>query len=353
MSDTTITRRMMWQGLAAATIALGATTGSALAFGPQGHEVVGAIADQMLRPPAAAKVKALLGSKLPLRSAATWADCAKNVEPVAGQPGQLQYVADPQYHASCGQFETAPGQARLVDYVQRNWAQCSTAPRTQACHKKYHFADVAIQQDRYDRALAGTSDHDIVSAMNAAIAVLQGKKPAGPVSIRDRKEALLLLAHLAGDIHQPLHVGSVYLDHANHPVDPGPAGQPVDHAMDTVGGNAIKDGSSNLHAEWDAVRRSLNPLALPAPLLAAAQAVAPTPGDVKDWPAQWATGTLRSARSAFDGLAFDHTGASKPADWVVKIADRSAYAARRTALQEQQLALAGARLAQLLNTIWP
>jgi hypothetical protein len=74
----------MWQGLVAATIALGTTTGSALAFGPQGHEVVGAIADQLLRPPATAKFKALLGSQMPLRSAATWADCAKNVDPVAG-----------------------------------------------------------------------------------------------------------------------------------------------------------------------------------------------------------------------------------------------------------------------------
>ncbi|MEY4751339.1 MAG: hypothetical protein RIQ60_3553 [Pseudomonadota bacterium] len=189
--------------------------------------------------------------------------------------------------------------------------------------------------------------------MNAAIAVLQGKKPAGPISICDRREALLLLAHLAGDIHQPLHVGSVYLDHANHPVDPGPAGRPVDRTMDTVGGNAIEDGSSNLHAEWDAIHRSINPQALPAALLTAARAVAPTPGDVKDWPAQWATGTLHSARSAFDGLTYDHTGASKPAAWVVKIADRNAYAARRASLQEQQLALAGARLAQLLNTIWP
>jgi hypothetical protein len=37
----------------------------------------------------------------------------------------------------------------------------------------------------------------------------------------------------------------------------------------------------------------------------------------------------------------------------VKIADRPAYAAQRRSVQEQQLSRAGARLAQLLNAIWP
>jgi hypothetical protein len=50
--------------------------------------------------------------------------------------------------------------------------------------------------------------------------------------------------------------------------------------------------------------------------LVAAKAVAPTPDDVKDWPATWASATLLAARSAFDGLSFDHAGAGKPADWV-------------------------------------
>jgi hypothetical protein len=62
-------------------------------------------------------------------------------------------------------------------------------------------------------------------------------------------------AHLVGEVHQPLHVGSVYMDHANHPVDPGLAGQPLDKTTGTVGGDAIEDGHSNLHADWDEIRR--------------------------------------------------------------------------------------------------
>jgi hypothetical protein len=288
---------------------------------------------------------------MPLRTAATWADCVKDVVPVAGQG--LRYKADPTYHAACGAFETASGIARMQDYVQRNWKTCSSNPHVTACHKKYHFADVAIQQNGYDRSHAGTSDHDIVSALTAVIAVLQDQPAAAPFAIKDKKEALLLLAHLMGDIHQPLHVGSVYLDSQSQPFDPGPAGTPIDKATDTVGGNDIEDRSTNLHAEWDDVSTSLNPLAPAAPLLADAKAVKPTGGDLKGWPAAWASETVLVARGAFEGLRYGKAGALKAGDWVVQVADRPAYAAQRRSVQAQQITRAGARLAQLLNAIWP
>ena len=141
------------------------------AFGSRGHQAVGALADPMLGARAQAQVKANLG--MTLRGASTWADCVKDVVPVAGVG--LRYKADPKYHGACGAFETPAGIARMQSYVQRNWKTCSTQPRVTACHKKYHYADVAVQQGRYDRALAGTSGHDIVSAITAAVAVLQGQ----------------------------------------------------------------------------------------------------------------------------------------------------------------------------------
>ncbi len=322
---------------------------SVWAFGSRGHQVAGAIADKMLNAHAAAEVKKNLG--MPLRAASTWADCVKDVMPVAGVG--LRYRADPKYHAACASFETAAGIARMQSYVQRNWKTCSTDPKVSACHKKYHFADVAIQQSGYDRAYAGTSDHDIVSAINAAVAVLHGQTTPAPFSIRDKKEALLLLAHLVGDLHQPLHVGSVYLDSQNQAIDPGTAGTPIAKSTDTLGGNAIEDGSTNLHAEWDDVSTALNPLALAPPLLAEARAVPATAGDFNAWPTAWATETVLAARNAYKGLSYTHQGALKAGDWVVKMADRPAYAAQRRALQEQQVTRAGARLAQLLNAIWP
>ena len=271
--------------------------GGAWAFGPTGHEVTGAIADGLLTPAAAAQVKALIG--MPLRTAATWADCAKDVSPVAGKG--FVYQPDPRYSASCKAFQTPAGIARMQDYVKRNWNACDPAAHVSACHKLYHFADVAIEHDHYDRSYAGTSDHDVVSAIGAAVLVLQGKPAPAPISLKDRQDALLLLAHLVGDVHQPLHVGSVYLDAQNHLVDPGAAGHPVDKKTDTHGGNAIEDKSNNLHAEWDEVDRKLDPLKLTPELLAAARAVPASAGDPAGWPSAWPRSTTSSASSTCPG----------------------------------------------------
>ena len=90
--------------------------------------------------------------------------------------------------------------------------------------------------------MAGTSDHDIVSATLAAMAVLQGQKSPPPIVLARTREALLLLTHLLGDMHQPLHVGAIYLDANNQPVDPGASGLAVDPKIETRGGNQLEDG---------------------------------------------------------------------------------------------------------------
>jgi hypothetical protein len=51
-------------------------------------------------------------------------------------------------------------------------------------------------------------------------------------------------------------------------------------------------------------------------------------------------------------LTFTRIGAARPGNWVAVVTDRPAHEARRAALQERQLTLAGARLAQLLNSVW-
>ena len=320
---------------------------AALAFGAPGHEFSGALADQLLNPHAARQVQHVLGMKL--AAAATWADCVKDVAP--GRAG-FRYVPDARFHRSCERFETQHGMARMTDYVRRNWNVCSTGRETVACHKAYHFSDVAIQHDRYDRAFTGTNDHDVVSALNAAIAVLRGRPAAPPFSIRDRKEALLLLAHLVGDVHQPLHVGTVYLDARGVPVDPDAGASPSNPNTATRGGNLIGDGATNLHALWDATPRPIHPLGIDGASLAEARRVAPNPLALSAWPAAWATETLLVSRDAFEGLSF-HPDAAKPGHWTVEYADRAAYIERKEAIQAQQLTRAGARLAQVLNALWP
>ena len=49
----------------------------ALAWGPEGHQVVGSIADQLLNDHAKQQVAKILGTEL--RVASTWPDCARSV----------------------------------------------------------------------------------------------------------------------------------------------------------------------------------------------------------------------------------------------------------------------------------
>ncbi|MBC7484191.1 MAG: S1/P1 nuclease [Rhizobacter sp.] len=330
-----------------AVLAILPKAAAALAFGAPGHEFSGALADQLLNPHAARQVQHVLGMKL--AAAATWADCVKDVAP---GPAGFRYVPDARFHRACERFETQHGMARMTDYVSRNWNVCSTGRETVACHKAYHFSDVAIQHDRYDRAFTGTNDHDVVSALNAAIAVLRGRPATPPFSFRDRKEALLLLAHLMGDVHQPLHVGTVYLDARGVPVDPDAGASPSNPNTATRGGNLIGDGATNLHALWDATPPHIHPTGIDGASLAEARRVAPNPLALSAWPAAWATETLLVSRDAFEGLSF-HPDAAKPGHWTVEYADRAAYIERKEAIQAQQLTRAGVRLAQVLNALWP
>lgn len=318
---------------------------SVYAWGPRGHAYSGAIADELLTARARARVEQILG--MPLRTAATWADCVKDVR---NSGGQFEYLPDPKYHAACAAFETAEGKAEMVDYVRRNWNNCSAAAETKDCHKRYHYADVAVQHDRYDRQYVGTSNHDIVSAVNAAIAVLQGNPPPAPFDIKNQKEALFLLAHLIGDLHQPLHVGAIYLDEHDQPVDPDQPPRAHDPAIDTRGGNAIEVGSSNLHADWDNVPASLRPDTVGSAVIERARSLAKPRGPMDGWAQAWASQTVQQARQAYSGMSYAHTGTA--GKWVAHFDDRRTYGRMKRDMQMAQLEKAGARLANVLNEVF-
>jgi hypothetical protein len=321
------------------------TNGTALAWGPEGHQLIGSIADQLLNDHA----KTMVGNIIPgftLRAVSTWPDCARSV--MQQSDGTFQYVVDPRYEPPCTPFAPTDERARLVSYVMRNWSNCSYEDKPTNCHKAFHFADVAIQHDTYDRADVGTSDHDVVSAINAAVAVLQNKAAPLPFSIKDQKEALLMLPHFVGDLHQPLHVGAIYLDAAGREVNPDVGA--FDKNSETAGGNFINEGGNrNLHADWDAIPKKYGTTASQA-LVAKAKAVPHTGGSLDGWPAMWASDTVVAAHKAFIGLEFTGTGAHK---WSVQFDDHKTYLKNENELKEEQLVKAGARLAELLNAIWP
>ena len=214
----------------------------ALAWDYPGHRIVGAIADGVLtryHPKPQKAVAKLLTTKdaagneitRTLSQAAVFPDCAK-----------------PHGEQWCGRAPSGEEKA----YVMRN-------PH----HSTYHYTDVPVQQTKYVRFSPGTEETDVVQMINYIIAQFRGKNPSmHDVNLTD-SEALWLLVHLVGDIHQPLHVGAVYYDKdtCTQPVDPNlvPGGMP--NVVQTTGGNDIALETSeplpalaaadNLHIFWD------------------------------------------------------------------------------------------------------
>ncbi|SRR6266478_3566945 len=347
-------------GLAGLLFLMHAT--GAWAWGYQGHRVVGSIADQLLRPNAAAQVQQILNAgdshDLDLRKSGPWPDCVKSV--VRHPNDTFEYVVNPEHYdfeVPCRPFKSEAERARMVDYASRNWSNCLYQPDgpdepPSGCHNTFHFEDVAIQRNNFDRGFQGTNDHDLVAAIVAAIAVLQDKPvpPPFPFSIKDKKEALMLLTHFVGDLHQPLHVGSVYLDPDGKLVDPDIA-HAIDPKTETHGGNTIHDQNVNLHGEWDDIPTDLGDAAT-RELLAEARSVPPSQGPIEGWPAEWATDTLLVAHHAFEGLSYQHEPPPKT-QWTVSFDDHTAYLWLADITKRRQLAKGGARLAEILNTIWP
>jgi hypothetical protein len=326
----------------------------AMAWGAAGHQQVGALADQLIAGSNAEKwVQHILGG-MSLQTVAVWADCAKAVK--SGDDKTFVFQANTRY-PECSQFNGPQAAKRFESFVARNWKQCGTAHGSEYCNNQYHYADVSNLHDHYAANYVGANNHDIVHAINAAIAVLRGQTPLPPFSIADKQEALMLLAHYIGDIHQPLHVAALYLDANGQPIDPEADGYKLGH--DTAGGNNIIDGKKLLHGEWDTVAPELEVNgAQAAQLLRLAKSVPATKGDLSTWSTAWATDSIQASRRAFAGLRFKMKPSSgadienSPEKWLVTDMAPD-YPIRVNQIQMEQLTKAGARLAQVLRTIWP
>ena len=319
----------------------GLTSIQSFAWGPDGHHTVGAIASGLIKgTQAESEVNALLGD-ISLIDAAVWADCAKGVDPTKN----YQYQKPGKY-PECKVFETPELEAEMSDFVRRNDKNCQPKPGEEICHKQYHYTDIAIQQSQYTFGPVGTREDDIVGAVVAAVHVLKGEAAPAPFDIKSKREALLLLAHYVGDMHQPLHVGAVYLNAKGSRVDPDQG--TYDPTTATRGGNNIMVSGGNLHAKWDDIPASLKASKVSQAWLTQAGNVAATPGGMFDWPAAWATGTLGKAKTAFQGVKF---GPIKQGHWGATLPKN--YATTLSSVKKAQLTAGGARFAEVLKAIWP
>lgn len=323
---------------------------AALAWGSPGHQYVGNLAYALLNPNAKKHVRALLGTDVTLGEAAVWPDCIRSV---TGSPGNgYRYHADQYTPQACAVFGNDPSEVqRMTDYASRNWTNCPYSGSNTKCNLSYHFADVNVREHSdYNASDFGAQPYDVVHAIEAAETVLRCKTghtcPApAPFNIIDRREALFLLAHFVGDVHQPLHVGAIYLDASSAETD--------DSGAPTTGGNALLlPGASheNLHHSWDEIPSTLDTTPSPSAIASGCQ-IAPLPNPIAEPPENWASESVAAAKTAYSGMAFSRDSDGK--HWDIQLVDPQSYVSTRKSLQIQRLVSGGARLAATLNSLWP
>ncbi len=182
---------------------------SVCAYGPLGHEIVGAIADERLaNTPTAAKVHLLLDG-LTLEKAALIADEIKGWDKKGvDYPRSFHYSS----HRNIDR--------QLRDFWRANQPTHDTNSAAPS-HHWFHYTDVpVVPPQRYREGSAGRSKWDIVHMIPYCIDVLQGRVPEQNERKITKSVALILLAHYVADIHQPLHVGADYFDAQGRPADP-------------------------------------------------------------------------------------------------------------------------------------
>jgi hypothetical protein len=150
----------------------------AFGWGPEGHRLVARIAWEQLTPEARERVSAILAPGETLASIASWPDEVRRSRP-----------------------KTEP----------------------------WHYVNIPVDQPHLDMARDCPKSDCVV----AKIADLRKTLEDPAAAARERREALLFLVHLIGDLHQPLHAS----DHHDR------------------GGNLVRvqffKRRSNLHSVWD------------------------------------------------------------------------------------------------------
>lgn len=244
----------------------------ALAWGGSGHRIVALIAEHYLTPQARAGVQRLLSENQTLEDIANWAD---------------------EYRQQCA----------------------NTGP--------WHYVNIPLDEQRYaaDRYCPGDKSC-VIRVLEQSSALLADAAR----SDAERRYALHLLVHFAGDLHQPLHSG----DRADR------------------GGNDMhvrfEGRAMSLHVLWDAGlidwtrRREREYAELLLRALSPGLRFSISQGPISSWALQ----AKRAARRAYADLP-EARSASEAVDL------DAGYARSLLPVVDRQLARAGVRLAALLN----
>lgn len=294
---------------------------SANAYGPLGHELVGAIADRRLAGTSAgAKVTQLIDG-LTLERAANIPDEIKRWDKKGPD--------DPRAFK-------LPDHPEITRQLREFWLanQPTHEDGGNPSHHWMHYTDVPVAgKEKYADGKAGRGNWDIVHAISYCVGVLDGTIPENNPRKITKPVAVILLSHFLGDIHQPLHVGAEYFNASGAPVNP----DQNQNALPDQGGNtlALLESATathsqhfyhSLHGFWDSdsvrqlvigtpdeVKKEMREATYAAPtkkIIDEYSKTEPanwkTPGAPKTWAEYWANEIMPLAREAHDRLHFSH-----------------------------------------------
>ena len=273
--------------LAAIVVTLLSNVDSLIAWGGQGHRLVGLIAAERLTPAARQQVRTLLDGQT-LADVASWADS------ITGEQVQTSY-----WH-----YLNIPLDARRYDRDR----DCPRQPGVEAGSRSDRWRDCVVDRIAYWEARLGDRKLDRA----------------------DRATALKFIVHFVGDLHQPFHALGV-----------GRGGNDVKVRVfgeSNCSNDPARQSPCNLHSVWDSrliAHRAIEDLAYLSELnrLIKAKGFAQQPVGT---PAQWAEQSFRLAKEA---LVANNTSIDE------------GYYRRHITVIDERIALGGVRLAAELNRI--
>jgi hypothetical protein len=228
-------------------------------------------------------------------------------------------------------------------------------------NRRWHFVNLPLGTMSYEEVPKFTSPDDIVHAISRCIRILEA--PAVEPGEFTKLQALRLLVHFVADLHQPLHCGTGYYTFEEAGIAElisFPA-QAFGKANDR-GGNLLFYGAmptEQLHALWDDVIVEKIDNSADYQVLAdflrdnylTAQ-ITKTPGDYHRWAEIWTIDSVRVAALAYLGISLGKAEFDPDGDLTrIEIKLPANYLKANVAYAAEQLAIAGARLAQLLENI--
>ena len=248
-------------------------------------------------------------------------------------------------------------------------------------HKPWHYVDLPLDSSNYAEAAAMgfTRETDVVQMINECVRVLQGGSERF-----SEVNALRLIGHLVGDVHQPLHIGCGFIDDRQDPPKFAKNPQTIrqHNFKSDTGGNAIAlPGAGKMHSFWDTglgglidnieldepvndgiERNGANEEQIKADLIDKLYQIASQDfvamqldngeaddSPITEWAEQWANDSLAVAREAYRTLKIVQKTAS---GFKVSWEGKAAYNERCAPLLRSQMALAARHLAEMLNAIY-